>query len=63
MLIRRAFNRGRGGVYGFEADIFGGLERLVVRPIQGETPEPNFDMGLAMGEVTTWMKAAFQKDS
>lgn len=29
--------------------------------MHGETPQPNFKMRLALGEVITWMKAAFQK--
>ena len=61
LLIRRAFNCRRGGVYGAEAGIFDKLVREVMTPIHGATPEPNFKMGLAMGEVISWMKAAFQK--
>lgn len=61
MLIRRAFKCGRGGVYGAEAGIFDSLVAQVAKPIHGEAPKPNFEMGLAMGEVITWMKAAFQK--
>ena len=61
MLIRRAFNCGRGGVYGAEAGIFDRLESQVARPLHRTEPEPNFEMGLAMGEVIAWMKAAFQK--
>ena len=61
MLIRRAFKCGRGGVYGAEAGIFDGLVSQVARSLHGDTPQPNFEMGLAMGEVITWMKAAFQK--
>lgn len=48
MLVRRAFNCGRGGVYGAEADIFGALERKVSVPLYGETPQPDFEMELAM---------------
>lgn len=61
MLVRRAFNCRRGGVYGAEADIFSTLERKVAKPIHGESPKPNFEMGLVMGEVITWMKASFQR--
>lgn len=61
MLIRRAFNCGRGGVYGAEAGIFDSLVSEVAIPLHGESPQPNFNMGLAMGEVITWMKAAFHK--
>lgn len=61
MLVRRAFNCGRGGVYGAEAGIFDNLVREVAIPMHGEAPRPNFEMGLAMGEVISWMKAAFQK--
>lgn len=61
MLIRRAFNCRRGGVYGAEAGIFDRLVSEVARPLHGPAPQPNFKMGLAMGEVISWMKAAFQK--
>lgn len=61
MLIRRAFNCGRGGVYGAEAGIFDNLVSEVAIPMHGEAPQPNFKMGLAMGEVISWMKAAFQQ--
>lgn len=61
MLVRRAFNCGRGGVYGAEAGIFDNLVREIAIPMHGEAPQPNFEMGLAMGAVISWMKAAFQK--
>jgi len=61
MLVRRAFNCGRGGVFGAEAGIFDSLVAQVAKPMHGMAPKPNFEMGLAMGEVITWMKAAFQK--
>lgn len=61
LLVRKAFNCGRYGVYGANADIFDGLVAKVAKPIHGAEPEPNFEMGLAMGEVITWMKAALHK--
>lgn len=61
MLIRRAFHCGRGGVYGAEAGIFDALVSEVATPLHGKAPQPNFKMGVAMGEVISWMKAAFQK--
>ena len=60
-LVRRAFNCGRGGVYGAEAGIFDSLVAAVATPMHGEAPKPNFKMGLAMGAVITWMMASFQK--
>lgn len=61
MLVRRAYNCGGGGIYGAEAGIFDGLVAKVAKPLHGDIPQPNFEMGLAMGEVITWMKASFQK--
>lgn len=61
MLIRHAFSCRRGGVYGAEAGIFDSLVAQVAKPIHGDAPKPNFEMGLAMGVVISWMKAAFQK--
>ncbi len=58
-LIRSAYNCGRYGVQGADADIYRLLEtRVASSSNNAGEPQLTFETGLVMGEVISWLKEA-----